>query len=110
MFAQSERLSRATFDTYFQSGKRIQSPFLTLVYTPHTERHASVVVGKKVAKKAHERNHIRRRVYGVLYRELVKNDVRGVFIVLTKPAFASLNKKEQREEVQKILSRITLSQ
>lgn len=110
MFKKSERLSRAQFDGFFKSGRRINSNDLALSYHAYPQRHVAVVVGKKVAKKAHERNELRRRVYGVLYRELQKEDQKGVFIVLTKPAFASLTKKLQREEVQKLLSRITLSQ
>jgi ribonuclease P protein component len=110
MFKKSERLSRVQFDSFFKSGRRINSNHLTLSYHVFPQRHIAVVVGKKVAKKAHERNALRRRVYGVSYRELQKGEQKGVFIVLTKPTFASLTKKQQQEEVQKLLSRITLSQ
>ena len=81
MFKKSERLSRAQFDTFFRSGKRIQTEKLTLIYSPYPTRHIAVVVGKKVAKKAHERNMIRRRLYGVMYRMLQTSDTRGVFII-----------------------------
>lgn len=110
MFKNSERLSRGGFDTYFKTGKRIQGPHLTLIYQAAKQRHVSVVVGKKVFKKAHDRNQLRRRVYGVLYRTLTQNNQTGVFIVLTKPSITSLTKKAQIDAVQKLLSRITLTQ
>lgn len=109
MFKKAERLSRSQFDTFFRSGKRVQTENLTGVYAPHPARHIAVVVGKKVAKRAHDRNAIRRRVYGVLYRMLSSAETTGVFIVLTKPNFTSLTKKQQREAVQNIFKRITLS-
>lgn len=108
MFKKTERLSRSEFATFFKSGERYNSPFLTLVYTNHKRLHCSVVVSKKVAKKAHDRNKLRRRVYGKLHNKL-KSSTTGVFIVLLKPSFATLTKQEQTEEVQKILSRITMS-
>lgn len=109
MFKKKERLSRKQFDGFFTSGTRYHSPTLTLIHVQHDARHIGVVVGKKVAKKAHERNALRRRVYGVLYRLLNATQTMGVFIILTKPTFASLTKQEQREAVQNIVKRITLS-
>jgi ribonuclease P protein component len=109
MFKKAERLTRSQFDDFFRSGRRFQTEQLSLIYTPYSRRHIGVVVGKKVARKAHERNAIRRRVYGVLYRSLTDAKATGVYIILTKPSFASLTQTEQREAVQNILKRITLS-
>ena len=108
MFKKAERLSRSEFERYFKSGKRYTTPNLTLIHTPHPQLHVGVVVSKKVDKKAHERNQLRRRVYGKLYRAL-KPTKTGVFIMLLKPPFKSLAKNEQTQEVQKILNRITMS-
>lgn len=110
MFKKSERLTRPQFETFFKTSKRFQTDTITCLYSPFAMTHASVVVGKKVAKKAHDRNSIRRRIYGVAYRQLKKEQRTGVYIFLTKPAFTSLTKKQQLESVQNVLSRITMSQ
>tara|TARA_B100001179_G_C18364879_1_gene306518 strand:- start:200 stop:532 length:333 start_codon:yes stop_codon:yes gene_type:complete len=109
MFSKKERLTRAAFTEYFKTGKRLHSDVATLIYQPCPTTHVAVVVGKKVLKKAHERNAARRRIYGVLYRTLKKSNQTGVYIFLTKPTFTSLTKKQQQEAVQNLLKRITLS-
>lgn len=109
MFNKQQRLTRAAFAAVFKSGTRYHSDSLTLIHEPQDTTHAAVVVGKKVAKKAHDRNSLRRRIYGVAYQILKKCNQGGVFIFLTKARFATLTKKQQREAVQNILKRITLS-
>lgn len=108
MFARAERLSRSDFEHYFKTGTRSNTPHLTLLHTTHNRLHVSVVVGKKVQKKAHDRNRLRRRVYSKMYAALKGAHV-GVFIVIVRPSFAVLSKQQQLEEVQKLLSRITMS-
>lgn len=110
MFKKSERLTREQFEEFFKKGKRFQTETITCLYTPLPQTHVAIVVGKKVAKKAHDRNLIRRRAYGAAYRRIKKEKYKGVYIFLTKPSFASLTKKQQLESVQKVLSRITMSQ
>lgn len=78
MLSKKERLTRQDFSRFFSSGRRYHSPFFTLVYTPSPTLHASIVVPKKVAPKAVDRNTIRRRLYSALRAET------GVFIVLLK--------------------------
>lgn len=94
MLSRSERLNRTQFSKFFASGRRIHTPNLTLVYSPLTSFLSSVVVGKKVAKLAHERNKIRRRVY-VALREVKKSlDLKGALIVITKPSIKGVSKKD----------------
>ena len=66
MLAKSERLSVTEFDQYFKTGKRFHFTHCTIIYSPLATLHGSVVVGKKVSKKAVIRNTIRRRVYAQL--------------------------------------------
>lgn len=108
MLQKSQRLTRTEFSHFFKIGQRSHSPSLTLLYTPHKEFHGAVVVSKKVAKRANVRNELRRRIYGQLYTK-VKESPAGVFIVIVKPPFALLSKNEQKESVQKLLTRITMS-
>lgn len=108
MFKKTARLTRTQFTTYFKNGKRFHTPECTLLYTPLAQTHAAVVVGKKIYKKAHDRNQLRRRLYGVLYRQLKNQPSTGVYILLPKPAITSLSKAAQRTVVQNLLNRITI--
>lgn len=99
MLKKSNRLKKADFDFVFKNGKRNHFPHLTVIYAPGDDLHASVVVGKKVAKSAVKRNLLRRRIYAQVHRQLVKNNVTGVFIILTKPSFATLPRKTANDFV-----------
>jgi ribonuclease P protein component len=86
MFKKTERLGRSDFTGYFKAGRRFQSPTLTIVYTPAVSFKVAVVVGKKVAKQAVERNRIRRRLYATLRRFKESYSItNGVFIIIVKP-------------------------
>lgn len=86
MLAKTERLSRTHFATVFRSGKRHHSDTATIITAPHEQFHGSVVVSKKVSKKAVTRNKLRRQVYGLLTTHLKQRGWRGVIIVVIKPA------------------------
>lgn len=85
MLSKKERLSRIEFSRFFSVGRRFHTPLFTLVYAPHTELLASVVVPKKVSQKAVVRNRIRRRIYAIVRQFRKESKTRGVFIFLTKP-------------------------
>ena len=86
MFSAKERLSRLAFTEYFKSGRRFQTPALTLVYSPAPKLGVSAVVGKKVSKLAVGRNRIRRRLYAEMRRSFTEMGViSGVYIVIAKP-------------------------
>lgn len=106
MLSKTERLSRQDFTRFFASGSRTHSSFLTLIYTPATTLRAAVVVSKKVAKKAHERNTIRRRLYAAIERFRIEQGLKGVVIVVAKPAVAGLPRLKQRAELTSLLSRL----
>lgn len=93
MLAKSARLSVAEFNHYFKIGKRFHFPHCTIIYSPLDTLHGSVVVGKKVSKKAVIRNTIRRRVYAQLRNVCEAQGVTGVFIIIIKPAYISLSRK-----------------
>lgn len=61
------RLSKISFKTLLEKGCAVHSSSFTLRYrqVPHSTKFA-VVVSKKVAKTAVERNTLRRRIYPVL--------------------------------------------
>lgn len=106
MLPKKQRLTKKEFDTFFQSGKRIHTPYFTLVYTPHTTFHGAVVVGKKVSKKAVTRNKIRRRVYAALYRLKQEQDIRGVYILLVKRPAEACAFHELVSELEQAVGRV----
>lgn len=105
MLAKKDRLSRPEFTRFFASGVRHHSEVLTVIYSPDKRLRGAVVVSKKVAKKAHERNTIRRRLYAALERLGKEKGLSGVFIVVTKPPIARLTRLMQHASVESLLSR-----
>lgn len=87
-------------------GKRAHSPLYTIVYSPSPTFHASVVVSKKVARLAVDRNKIRRRIYDILRRYQSRTGVTGVCIVLTKATVRGKAYAEMSEDITTQLSRI----
>lgn len=100
MLSKQNRLTKKQFDEYFKTGKRFHFTHCTIIYAPCPTLHGSVVVGKKVAKRAVDRNKFRRRVYDQMRRLLAQADVTGVFIVIPKPAFKSLARKAALADIQ----------
>lgn len=106
MLARSNRLTVKQFDQYFKTGKRFHFTHCTIVYTPLATFHGSVVVGKKVAKKAVIRNTIRRRVYAQLRLVCQKYEATGVFIILIKPNFIQLSRKDALYDIQEHIAQV----
>lgn len=107
MLKKSERLDRHAFSNYFSKGKKFHGLYTTIIHSPSEGFLCSVVVGKKVSKKAPVRNTIRRRVYGIL--DKIKRDKKlvGVYIIIIKPDILKLPKKASgltlEEEVGRVL-------
>ena len=107
MLAKKERLTRALFDRSFSIGKRYHCPALQLITSNSDRFHGSVVVGKKVYKKAVDRNLLRRRLYAILYEWNKQQNAGNTFIVIAKPAIAKLSKKEYKKELLQQLLKTT---
>lgn len=107
MLKKSERLDRSSFTNYFKKGKKVNGAYTTIVTHPSPTFLASVVVGKKVSKKAVTRNLIRRRLYGILELYRQKQKFTGVYIIIAKPEINKLTKKAfattLHEEVGRVL-------
>jgi ribonuclease P protein component len=104
MLQKKERLTKKEFDRFFSSGRRYHSIFFTLVYSQDNDFHAAVVVGKKIYKKAVDRNRLRRRLYHIVYRLSRAKDMRGVYIILTKPAAKEAEFSDLRLAVEKTIA------
>ena len=106
MLSKTARLSRQEFSTVFACPqKRTHFPECSVYYTPSPSFKASVVVGKKVAKLAVDRNRLRREVYGALQAALAEGlDPQGCYIFIIKPPFAKLTKAERQATIDDILA------
>lgn len=99
MLPKKERLSRVEFNQFFSVGKRHHSPSLQIIFAPHTSLHVSVVVSKKIAKRAVVRNKIRRRIYDIVRNYRSKEAIRGVFIFMVKQPVATMPYNVLKTEV-----------
>lgn len=99
MLRKKERLTREEFNRFFSVGKRTHSPALHVIFSPHTELHASVVVSKKIAKHAVKRNKIRRQIYDIVRNYSRETKIQGVFIFLVKQPILLMDFTEMRQHV-----------
>jgi len=107
MLGKKERLTRAMFDRSFSIGKRVHHPLLQIIHdTSDVNFHGSVVVGKKVHKRAVDRNRLRRQVYGLLYRHHKECGLTGTYIIIMKPAAKTATKNQVRDAVNELLKKI----
>jgi len=100
MLKKKERLTKKGFDHSFSVGKRYHSPIIQIIHEDASDFHGAAVVGKKVYKKAVDRNRLRRRLYGVLYRYNKTHSLQGTFILVAKPALKEVSKKEFTQKVE----------
>ena len=106
MLGKSERVSRTTFSTYFRSGRRFQSPHVTLIYTPAPTSKGAVVVPKKVARRAVVRNRLRRRLAHTLTESAVFTTHPGVYIIIAKAGAPQCPRRELRAELTELLTQL----
>lgn len=106
MLKKSERLDRVSFTEYFKKGKKINGHYTTIVTNPYPTFKASVVVGKKVSKKAITRNSIRRRLYALLQTAKEAKNIVGVYIVIAKPNITDLTKKDFKAKLAEEIGRV----
>ncbi len=107
MLKKTERLDRPTFSKVFSKGKRTHSPYITAVYHLSDVFLCSVVVSKKVSKKAPVRNTIRRRMYSIIENQKIAIKSVGSYIFIVKPEVSKLTKRDFsiiiKEEVGRVL-------
>ncbi len=110
MLASTERLSRTAFSKVFQVGRRLHTAHLTGIVLPSLTFKAAVVVSKKVAKKAHERNKLRRRLYACI-QEVQRTTGTIVWcVIIAKPALARATKRQMAEIIKNEIALIVNSQ
>ena len=106
MLKKKQRLTKKQFDIIFSRGKRVHSPTLQLIYNKSDTFHGSAVVGKKVYKKAVDRNRLRRRLYGVLYMWQKEFGCTGTFVLIAKTPLKEVKKNEFTHHVRTLLDAV----
>ena len=108
MLSSTHRLRSSEVEEVFLKGRRLGTPLLSFVSLSPVDRAAfAVVVTKKVARSAVDRNKIRRRVYSILSK--VKNyhtKVHGVF--LPKKETKNISFAVLEKEIENILIRANI--
>lgn len=108
MLSQKERLTRDQFSRSFSVGKRMNLPYLQLIVDDTSKSfHGSVVVSKKVYKKAVDRNKLRRQLYPILSAFHKNTKKTAIYILITKPAIKDIPASKWREELKELLEKTT---
>ncbi|MCD8563893.1 MAG: ribonuclease P protein component [Candidatus Pacebacteria bacterium] len=103
MLARSRRISRLEFETLFTEKRSLFTETVSLLYTlKNTEKPSkfAVIVSKKVAKKAVQRNYLRRVVYTIIQKNdhiIQKTGCAGILNI--KKGFAELSYEKKEETI-----------
>lgn len=109
MVPASLRIKRADFPTVIKTGRRLHGVYATAVCVFGTSTQVSVVVSKKVAKNAVDRNRLRRRVYGVVERFLLTSPLPVAVVFLLKPEAKTATRQALMCDMADLLAKITKS-
>lgn len=106
MLPRQNRLRNQEFKGITYTNRREHSTHLILAYseTAHDFK-AVVIVGKKVFKKAVDRNKVRRGLYGVLAQNKPALQ-HGVYIVRVKTSAQYTSSTQLQQELQQLLNRL----
>lgn len=105
MLKKKQRLSRSEFTNLLKRGKRLHGDHFSLLYTPAEETKCGLVVSKKIAKKAVERNKLRRKIYAVFGENLTVLPHLHC-VLLTRPAITTLSHEELKREIETLIKTI----
>jgi ribonuclease P protein component len=106
MLPKKERLSRSEFNRFIFSGKKISSPSFQLIHAKSVTFHASVVIPKKVERRAVRRNKLRRQMYDIVRRNK-KGGMRGIFIFIARNGIERRSYQEIKNEIEKSIEGAT---
>ena len=70
------------FDTLFKTGKRINSKYFSIVYSPSKELKLAFIISKKVSKNAVDRNYSRRVIKEIIRKKFIPSNNQSVNIAI----------------------------
>lgn len=82
--------------SFFSKARRSFSPHFTYFFSPSKSRNSQVVVivGKKTAAKATQRNKLKRQLYNSLY-EIIKPEIKNAFKLVLVPKQKAVTQKKE---------------
>lgn len=103
MFKKQYRLNTSGFKEVFNFGKTIKTSLFLVKFKENTEKQArfSVVVSKKITKKALERNYLKRRFYHAL-KEVFKNLPKNDYIFILSSEIKDIQYKELIKKIKEL--------
>ena len=106
MLAKKHRIDRKLFEEVAKKGKSFSSPYLSLKTAPTAENQSrfAFVVSSKVAKKAVDRNKIKRRARNIVQKLLVKIKKQINAIIFFKKGAEKLTFSELEKEINDIFN------
>lgn len=105
MISKNQRLSKNRVEYLLKKGISKNNSFLGLKYLPNNLSFCrfSVVVSKKIAKLATERNLVRRQIYTILREFDSKSSNCHDLVLITRSNFAKLNYQQKQDKLEEIL-------
>lgn len=107
MLPKKNRLLKKEFQEVFKKGKGINYPplFLKFLKNRSKEKKFSVLVSKKISKKATQRNKIKRRLRELIRIKLerIKEGIKGILI--TQPGIEKKNFHQIEEILEKLFKK-----
>jgi ribonuclease P protein component len=105
MLKKTQRLTKRQFTTFFSQGRQVHTLSLRVVYSPHTQFHAAVVIPKKLVPKATARMKLRRRLYNGLRTLIEATHINGVFIIIIKATAVGASYHTLKKELEEVLQK-----
>lgn len=109
MLPRKRRLSRQAFSRFFSVGKRYHTPLCTYIVAPAEAFYGSVVVSKKVARRAVDRNTIRRRFYAILRQHHSGMHLTGAYICLVKSGSMTATSNDIQDDMMSVIQKVVTS-
>lgn len=111
MLPKNNRLSRSDFDTVYKQGRRIRGKSFGLIVLPTENKNdpskIGIAITKKVAKKAVDRNQLKRQIRSILVENILPTLPPGKKIILTAfPAPKTGEYQETRDELLSLLDKL----
>ncbi|PCI20468.1 ribonuclease P protein component [Candidatus Wolfebacteria bacterium] len=112
MRSKQNKISRQHFDELLRSGRSLHSPHVKLVYILNasdvTHNKYSFIISKKVAKKAVQRNKLKRRGYYIISKNKAYIKAQSVLFLFFKKGALDITFKELEDEITDLLRKAKL--
>ncbi len=110
MLPRPNRLTKKKeFEKTYQQGKAVGGEFLLVKISPNQENktRVGIVVSKKVAKKATERNKIKRRIREIVRSEVLEGKTVGDIVIIAKRSSEKSSYQELKADWENILLKLS---